>query len=64
MGHTYKKQRAKFDDEFTQKRKGKSPKHAIGHKTGGLKTLNSISEDYYEKSIDLNDNTNDIQIIH
>ncbi len=60
MGHTYKNQRAKFDDEFTQKRKGKSPKHAMGHKTGGLKTLNSISDDYDDK-VDLDYNTHEIQ---
>jgi len=48
MGKTYKKNSSgKFDDEFASGRSGKSKKHSIGKKTGGMKTLNSFVEEDY-----------------
>jgi hypothetical protein len=65
MGKTYKKQSNKFDDEFSSKRSGKPVRHAIGKKTGGMKTLNSfVDEDYddpFKEELEISD---EIQITH
>jgi hypothetical protein len=65
MGKTYKKQSNKFDDEFSSKRSGKQAGHAIGKKTGGMKTLNSfVDEDYddpFKEELEVSD---EIQITH
>lgn len=59
MGKSYKKQSNTFDDEVYSGRAGKHTKHANGKKTGGMKTLNSFSEDDYddpfEDDIELDD---------
>ena len=55
MGHTYRKNSSKFDDEGTVWRAGKHPKHSNNRKQGGLKTLNSYVEEDYEDTLDLQD---------
>jgi hypothetical protein len=40
MGHTYKKHKVLFDDDYVPKKRDKSPKHSNNHKTGGLKVIN------------------------
>ena len=60
MGHTYKQQPRKFDDEQYSGRSGKHAKHTNNHKFGGIQILNSwideakdleLSEDVVDSGI-------------
>jgi hypothetical protein len=68
MGKTYNQKSRKLDDDFTSERSGKHARHTSGRKTGGMKTLNSYVEEYYEfdespfdDELEIND---EIQIQH
>lgn len=46
MGHTFKKQRTKFDDDMNSYKNKKH--HSNNRKYGGLKIINSPDEDFEE----------------
>lgn len=62
MGKTYHKNSKRFDDETPSGRSGKHAKHANNKKTGGMRTLNSYTEDEDYDDFDLNDDSFDDEV--
>lgn len=55
MGKTFRKPIPKYDDEKQGGRKGKHHLHSNNHKSGGMKLIVDLNDDFFDDEVEISD---------